>query len=75
MSRFDISRHAGAIYYLLEQENCLSVKDIEVLTSGDEKQILLALGWLVRDNRIVFCSDNGELSVRLNRLPMTEIHY
>lgn len=75
MSRFDVGQKAGAIYYLLEQENYLSVKDIGTMTSVQERQVLLALGWLVRDNRIVLCNNNGELYVRLNNPPMTEIHY
>lgn len=75
MSRFDVGQEAGAIFYLLEQQNYLSLKDIEKMTLVQERKVLLALGWLARDNRIVFCNDNGELYVRLNKPPMTEIHY
>lgn len=75
MSVIDVSHKAGSIYYLLEQENCLSVEQLVQHMNLGEAHILMALGWLARDNRIVFLETGGCLSVQINRPPMTEIHY
>lgn len=75
MSIIDVSNKAGSIYYLLEQENRLSVEQLIQQTDLGEAYILMALGWLARDNRIVFLETGGALSVQINRPPMTEIHY
>lgn len=76
MPKLDVSEKAGAVFYLLEQENSLSVKEIyeKMNAQCSEKQTLLALGWLARDNRILFYNENDELYVKVNGIPMTEIH-
>lgn len=75
MAKFDVSQKAGAIYYLLEQESSLSIKELGMMTCSMERHVLLALGWLARDNRIELYNSDGELCVKLNQAPMTEIHY
>lgn len=76
MSKLDVGFYAGAITYLLENENELSVTELEQISNCKPQQVLLALGWLARDNRIVVINNkNHNWSVRLNRFPMTEIHY
>jgi len=76
MAKIDVSQKAGALFYLLEQENCLSIEEIyKKMMMRGEKHVLLALGWLARDNRITFDDNNGETCVRVNSIPMTEVHY
>lgn len=71
----DISYNAGSIYYLLEKEKRMSITDITQITCYTEKIVLLALGWLTRDNRIKISYINGNLLIELNVSPMTEILY
>lgn len=67
MLKGDIGINAGAIWQLLsEKKSKLSIREIEELTSYKESMILLALGWLGREDKIRFLDEDGQFYVELN---------
>lgn len=75
MLKNDIGINAGAIWRLLSEKGKLSLKEIIEFTNYKEYYILLALGWLSRENKISFSDRKGVLHVELNNGYMTEIYY
>ena len=73
MLKNDIGINAGIIWQLLSDKGMLSIISIVEITRFEMSSILLALGWLAREDKIVFI-DNDILSVELN-YPTTEIYY
>ncbi|MDL2282509.1 winged helix-turn-helix domain-containing protein [Parabacteroides sp. OttesenSCG-928-G06] len=57
----DIGSNAGDVYTLLSQKGKLSIRKIGELTYKRESVIFLALGWLLRENKIKITEQNGEL--------------
>ncbi|NDV93337.1 hypothetical protein D0T84_00185 [Dysgonomonas sp. 521] len=74
MLKKDIGINAGAIWRYLSEKGRLSIKEIEELTNYKDSFILLALGWLSRENKIKFSNDNDNLYVELISDP-SEIYY
>ena len=75
MLKSDIGINAGAIWLLLSDKGKLSLNEIIEFTNYKEYYILLALGWLSRENKISFSDKKGVLYVELNNDCMTEIYY
>lgn len=75
MLKNDIGINAGAIWTLLSEKGKLSLKEIIELTNFKEYYILLALGWLSRENKISFSDKNGVLYIEINVYQMSEIYY
>jgi hypothetical protein len=73
MLKKDIGINAGTIWQYLSEKGRLSIKEIEELTNYKESFILLALGWLSRENKIKFSNDNN-MYIELNTNP-SEIYY
>lgn len=74
MLKKDIGINAGTIWQYLSEKDRLSIKEIEELTNYKESFILLALGWLSRENKIKFSNDNNNMYVELNTNP-SDIYY
>lgn len=74
MLKKDIGIDAGTIWRYLSEKGKLSIKEIAELTNYKEALILLALGWLSRENKIQFSTHNENLYVELSADP-TEIYY
>ncbi len=66
MIKDDIGLNAGTIWYLLSENDVLSIRQIGEMTSYDGVMITLALGWLARENKIRFNYKNEMLYVELN---------
>lgn len=75
MLKNDIGINAGTIWRLLSEKGKLSLKEIIELTEYQEYYILLALGWLSRENKVLFSDKKGILYIELNNDYMTELYY
>ena len=74
MLKNDIGINAGVIWQLLSNEGALSIRQIGELTSYNDKIIYLALGWLSRENKILFIYKNEILYLELNN-STSEMYY
>ena len=66
MYKNDVGINAGVIWRLLSEKKELSIIEIGELTNFREPFIFLALGWLLREDKIIFSEKNGVGYVRLN---------
>lgn len=74
MLKKDIRINATAIWQYLSERGKMSVQEIEELTHYKNSLILLALGWLSKENKVRFSVKNENLYVELSSNP-TEIYY
>lgn len=70
----DIRINANAIWNLLSEKSSITIREISELTNFKESLILLALGWLSRENKITFSDRDGVLEVSLKSV-LTDIYY
>lgn len=70
----DIGNNAGTIWCLLSQRESLTVREIGELTHFRDIAIMLALGWLCRESKVIFSDLNGTLTVSLKQI-LTDIYY
>lgn len=54
MYKNDIGINAGVIWRLLSEKRTLSLREIGELTNYKDSFIALSLGWLARENKIIF---------------------
>lgn len=62
------------ILEILAQKEVISVEELIDLSGCNNYYILIALGWLSRENVISFSDNNGNLEIRLNN-PFQETYY
>lgn len=74
MMKTDIGINAGTIWQLLSHKGELSVEELKTITERDETQILLALGWLSREDKIRITAKEGLLYAELNQF-IAETYY
>lgn len=74
MNKTDIGINAGIIWRLLNAKGTLSFKEIEEYTQFEETYVMLALGWLARENKIDFFVFNEITKVELRESP-PELYY
>lgn len=60
-----IGTNAGKIWNLLDESGKLSVKEIKAKLNLTEKEVYLALGWLAREDKLIFTENKKELMVVL----------
>lgn len=68
MGKKDIGVYAGTIWSLLSERGKLDIRKIGECTGFKESAIILALGWLARENKIEMLDKNGILYFEL--IPM-----
>ena len=66
MSKDDVGTKSGAIWILLSDMGQLSIREIGELTHCKDSLIFLALGWLLREDKICFIDENGVLYAKLS---------
>lgn len=72
----EIGVKAGVIWILLSKRGELSLREIGELTNSRESTIFLALGWLMRENRINVVDKDGIWYIRLeNYCDYSDIYY
>lgn len=70
----DIKINANVIWNLLSEKEGVTIREISELTNFKESLILLALGWLSKENKITFSDRDGVLEVSLKSV-LTDIYY
>ena len=71
MTKNDIGMKAGNIFLLLLEKGKMSIREIGDFTHDKDRIIFLALGWLLRENKVRFLDRNGLLCVEINN-PVAE---
>lgn len=74
MLKEDIGMNAGNIWKLLMERGKLTIREIGEVTSYRESFILMALGWLARENKVRFTNKNGSMYAELTE-PFYERYY
>lgn len=75
MIKDDVSINAGNIFSLLSDRGNLSIREIGEYTHYRDKVIFIALGWLLREDKIRCFEKNGSLCAELKSACVTEIYY
>lgn len=75
MLKSEIGFNAGYIMELLMTNSKLTFRQIEELTNYRDVFILMAIGWLLRENKIIaIMGDDGTLFFELSSV-ISEIYY
>lgn len=67
MSKDDVGTKSGTIWLLLSNRGKLSIREIGEFTNCRDSLIFLALGWLLREDKVRFIDENGVLYAELNQ--------
>jgi len=60
-----IGNTAGIVWHLLDKHGILSIDELKEKSYCNETIILLALGWLARESKVMFTEMNGNTFVEL----------
>ena len=74
MIKNDVGMNAGKVYRLLCKKGKLSLREIGESTHSSELTIYLAIGWLLRENKINITEQNEKLFFELND-SLSEMYY
>lgn len=74
MLTHDIGINAGIIWNLLSERDCMTIREIGEMTHLRDTLIVLALGWLSRENKIAFVNANEVLKIS-KRQVLSDIYY
>lgn len=75
MTTEEVETNAGNIFILLSSNKNLSIREIGDYTNCKDRAIFLALGWLLKENKIICFEKNGSLSIESKSGCLTEIYY
>ena len=65
MYKAQIGENAGVIWRKLESKGKLNLEELQEETGLDLVEMLTALGWLARENKISLSKDKGVTSISL----------
>jgi hypothetical protein len=65
MTKQTIGENAGEIWTVLNDNREMNLKELKKTTMLNEKDLHLALGWLSKDNKVLFFEKNDELNICL----------
>lgn len=65
MLKKEIGLDAGVVWQLLFDRGRLSLREIGELSSLSDKRILLAIGWLARENKVILTENENQFYVEL----------
>lgn len=74
MLKKDVGFNAGNILSILSERGRLSLREIGDITHCRDVSISLAVGWLLRENKITVWEENGKMFFELTQ-PAAEIYY
>jgi hypothetical protein len=66
MIKSDVGINAGVIWHLLSEKGTLNFDQIKKSTNLEVYEVMLALGWLSRENKINFSEKGKEMYVSLS---------
>lgn len=65
MVKKEIGQDAGVVWQLLFDKGRLSLRELGEFSHLSDKRILLAVGWLARENKVVLTEDENLFYVEL----------
>lgn len=68
MNTETIGTWAGQVWKALDEADVLDIKQIKKITKLKEKEVIAALGWLAREDKIAFEESDDEKKETLVRL-------
>ncbi|MDR2622392.1 MAG: winged helix-turn-helix domain-containing protein [Dysgonamonadaceae bacterium] len=60
-----IGTDAGRIWKVLDEQGIKSIKELKKLTKLTEKEIYAAVGWLAREEKLVFGKKEEDITLSL----------
>jgi hypothetical protein len=63
MEKDKIGSNAGIIWQILDANGNVKISDLKKATKLDIKDVYLSLGWLARENKVIFFEMDNELAV------------
>lgn len=67
METLQIGSDAGIIWQVINDNKDIKITDLKKLTKMEIKNIYLALGWLAKENKVIFSERENELAICLIR--------
>ena len=61
-----IGTDAGNIWKVLDEEGAKSIKELKKLTKLTEKEVYAAIGWLAREEKLIFDKKEDDTVVSLS---------
>ncbi|MDR3339208.1 MAG: winged helix-turn-helix domain-containing protein [Candidatus Symbiothrix sp.] len=61
-----IGYNAGCIWKLLDEQGTKSVKELKKLTKLIDKEIYAAIGWLAREEKLIFTEEADDIYLSLS---------
>lgn len=74
MNRDSIGADAGIVWRLLADRGMLSLNEIEEQTNLNPLNLMLAIGWLLKEDKIYLTRDGETLCLELRHEP-TDLYY
>jgi len=65
MIKNKIGENAGKIWNILNKNIEMNIKELKKVTNLYDKDLLLALGWLSRENKVFFWGDKNDFQICL----------
>lgn len=63
-----IGTDAGSVWKVLNEQGAKSIKELKKLTKLTEKEIYAAVGWLAREEKLIFDSkDEGDIALSVTK--------
>lgn len=60
-----IGTNAGIIWQILSKRRILTIRELGELTSLTSRYLILALGWLARENKIIITEKDQAIQIEL----------
>lgn len=74
MYKTDIGINAGAIWHLLSDNGALTIEEIQEMTGYKNDFILFSLGWLSREDKVLFFKKDEKIYVALEHT-ISDLYY
>lgn len=66
---------ASKVYTILEKGSCLSVQELKIESKLSDKELFMAIGWLMHDNKLTYDIDNDRISIESDVEKLDFIHF
>lgn len=61
-----IGNDAGRLWKVLDEKGAKSVKELKKATKLVDKEIYAAIGWLAREEKLIFTQEDDDLHISLS---------
>lgn len=66
---------ASKVYAVLEEHPFLSVQELKEESKLSDKELFLAIGWLIHDNKLAYNIDNDKISIESDAEKLDFSHF